>query len=86
MVTKLLSQSEAMTLLWKTQAVVGRPVDSAYINNVRAVIRADDGTHKTILMPYYMNANVGDRVDFQSGYLSPAPLCSYVPNLATRKL
>lgn len=85
-VIKVLSQSEAMTLLSRTQAIVGRQIDAAYVNNVRAIIRADDGTSKTILIPYGMTIVVGDRVSFQSAYLSPRPLCSYVPNLATSKL
>jgi hypothetical protein len=84
-VTKLLSQNEAMALLSQTQAAVGRPIDGAYVNNIRAVIRADDGTLKTIIIPYSMTVSIGDQVSFQSPYLSPRPLCSYVPNLAVRK-
>jgi hypothetical protein len=50
-VTKLLSQNEAMALLSRTQAAVGRPIDSAYVDNIRAVIRSDDGTVKRYLYP-----------------------------------
>jgi len=85
-VIKILSQSEAMALLSKTQNIVGRPIDAAYVNNVRAIIKAEDGTSKTILIPYDMMIVVGDRVLFQSAYVSPHPLCSYVPNLATSKI
>lgn len=84
-VTKLLSQNEAMALLSRTQAAVGRPIECAYVNNIRAVIMTDDGTVKTILIPYGMTVAIGDHVSFQSAYLSPRPLCSYVPNLAVTK-
>jgi hypothetical protein len=32
-----------------------------------------------------MTVAIGDHVSFQSAYLSPRPLCSYVPNLAVAK-
>lgn len=85
-VVKLLSQAEAMTLLARTQRLVGRPIDASYLNNRRATIRADDGSRQTILVPYGMTVAVGDRVAYQTAYLNTAPLCTYVPNLATRKL
>lgn len=85
-ITRLLLQGEAMALLSRTQVIVGRPIDSAYVNNIRAVIRISDGTMKTVLLPYNMTADVGDRIAFQSSYLSSPPLCNYVPALATRKL
>ncbi len=85
-VIKVLSQSEAVALLSKTQDIVGRQIDAAYVNNVRVIIRADDGRSKTILIPNDMMVLVGDRVSFQSAYLSPRPLCNYVPNLATSKI
>lgn len=75
-----------MNLLAKTQIIVGRPIDPTYINNTRAIVRRQDGVRKTILLPFGMNAGIGDRVAFQTGYLSPTPLCSYVPALATAKL
>lgn len=84
-IIKLLSQSEAMSLLSQTQATVGRPIDSAYLNNTRAIVRAPDGKNSTVLIPYSMTANIGDHIAFQSAYLSRPPLCNYVPNLATRK-
>ncbi len=86
MITKLLSRSEAMALLSRTEQLAGGPIDGAYIDNVRAVVAADDGLVKTILIPYDMTTAVGDRVAFESAYLSPAPLCAYVPNLATRRI
>ena len=85
-IESLLPQAEAMTLLSRTQGTVGRPVDSASINNIRAIGRRQDGKLKTVLLPYDMRAEVGDRVAFQTGYLSKPPLCSYVPALATAKL
>ena len=85
-VIRILSQSEATALLSKTQVTVGRQIDAAYLNNTRAVIRADNGVPETVLIPYGMKIVVGDRILYQSAYLSPRPLCSYVPNLATSKL
>ena len=84
-VFKLLSQAEAMALLSRTQTLVGGPIDSAYVNNVRALVRTDGGEVRTVLIPYDMTVVVGDRVAFQSNYRSPPPLCSYVPMLVTRR-
>ncbi len=85
-VVRLLTQGEAMALLSTTQIEVGAPIDSAYVNNVRAIIRVDDRTSKTVLIPYGMEIDIGDRVSFQSSYRSSPRLCSYVPTLAIRKL
>ena len=85
-IERLLSEAEAMTLLSSTQVIVGRPIDGAYINNIRAVVRKQDGTVRTVLLPYDMEAGVGDRIAFQTGYLSSPPLCTYVPALATSQL
>lgn len=85
-VTKLLTQAEAMALLSSTEAKVGAPIDGAYINNVRAIVRGDDGRVKTVLVPYGMTVDVGDRISFQSSYVSSPQVCSYVPTLATGKI
>lgn len=85
-VTKLLTQAEAMALITQTEARVGAPVDGAYINNVRAILRMDDGREKTVLVPYSMKVDVGDRLSFQSSYVSSPQICSYVPTLATSKI
>ncbi len=85
-VTRLLTEGEAMALLSRTQAEVGAPIDSAYINNVRVTVRNEDGTLKTVLLPYGMTVVIGDRISFQSSYRSSPRLCSYVPTLATRNL
>ena len=85
-VTKLLTQAEAMALLSSTEAKVGAPIDGAYINNVRAIVRGDDGRVKTVLVPYDMTVDVGDRISFQSSYISSPQVCSYVPTLATGKI
>ena len=85
-VVKLLSQAEAMTLLERTQAQVGAPIDSVYLNNVRAVLRQPDGGSATVLVPYGMVLIPGDRVAYQSSYRNAALPCSYVPNLITGKV
>jgi hypothetical protein len=85
-VVELLSQASAMALLVRTQAQVGAPIDGAYIGNVRAILRRPDGRNATVLIPYDMTVAVGDRIAFQGSYRSPGLPCSYVPNLATRKL
>ena len=85
-VVKVLRQSEAMALLSHTQATVGAPIESSYVNNVRVLIRLADGSNRTVLVPYDMTVVLGDHVTYQGSYHSPAPLCSYVPMLVTSKL
>ncbi len=85
-VVKLLSRTEAMALLEQTQAQVGAPIDSVYLNNVRAILRQPDGGSATVLVPYGMVLIPGDRVAYQSSYRNAALPCSYVPNLVTGKL
>jgi hypothetical protein len=85
-VVNLLDTPAAMALLAKTEAQIGGPIDPVYLNNQRAVIRMLDGRQATVLIPLEMSVGVGDRITFQGSYRSPYLPCSYVPNLATRKL
>lgn len=85
-VVRFLSQEEIAAALSKSQALAGRQIDGAYLNNVRAELVLNDGSSKTIVVPDDMSLQVGDRVAFQSSYVTSLPSCSYVPTLATRKL
>ena len=84
-VIRLLDHDAAMALLAKTEVNVGAPIDAAYIDNQRAVIRKADGQEATVLIPWKMQVVVGDRIMYQGNYRNTNLPCSYVPNLATRK-
>ncbi|MDB5439533.1 MAG: hypothetical protein JWM33_1960 [Caulobacteraceae bacterium] len=85
-VVNLLTDQAAKALLARTEANLGAPIDPAYLNNQRANVRLEDGRRATVLLPLGMAASPGDRIAYQGAYRSPGPGCSYVPNLATRKL
>jgi len=84
-VEKLLDPAEAMALLAQTEASTGAPINRAYVNNTRAVLRIANGREATVHVPPGMSVAVGDRVAYQGSYRSPDEACSYVPNLVIRK-
>lgn len=85
-VINLLTPQTADALLDRTQANLGAAIDPAYLNNQRANVRKSDGSRATVLIPLGMAVAPGDRIAWQSAYRSPGPGCTYVPNLATRRL
>ena len=85
-VVLLMDNQAAMAALARTEATVGAPIDPAYLNNQRAVVQMPDGRRTVVVLPPEMALTVGDHVTFQGNYRSPNLPCSYVPNVATRKL
>jgi hypothetical protein len=60
----------------------GGAIDPHYLNDLRAVVRQDDGIIDTFDVPAGMTAHVGDRVRLQDSYRSTAFTCSYIPHMA----
>jgi hypothetical protein len=85
-VVLLMDNQAAMAALARTEETVGAHIDPAYLNNQRAVVQMPDGRRTVVALPPDMALTVGDHVTFQGNYRSPNLPCSYVPNVATRKL
>lgn len=59
----------------------GGAIDPRYLDDLRAVVRQDNGFVDIFDVPAGMTVHVGDRVRLQSSYRSPASACSYIPIL-----
>ena len=64
------------------EAQRGGAIDPRYLNDLRAVVRQDDGIVDNFDVPPGMTAHVGDRVKLQGSYRSAAAACSYIPHMA----
>lgn len=63
------------------EAQRGGAIDPHYRNDLRAVVRQDDGFIDKFDVPAGVAVHVGDRVRLQSSYRSAVSDCSYVPHL-----
>ncbi len=63
------------------EAQRGGAIDPHYRNDLRAVVRQDDGFIDKFDVPAGVAVHVGDRVRLQSSYRSTASACSYIPHL-----
>jgi hypothetical protein len=63
----------------RRQARLGGAIDHRYLNDLRAVVRQDDGRVQTFDVPNRMRAPVGERVTLHGSYRSKTFPCSYVP-------
>ena len=63
------------------EAQRGGAIDPGYRNDVRVVVRQDDGFIDKFDVPAGVTVHVGDRVKLQSSYRSTASACSYIPHL-----
>src|SRR5580765_939544 len=54
-------------------------IDPRYLNDLRAVVRQDNGQVQTFDVPQGMTVRVGDRVTLRGSYRSTAFPCSYIP-------
>jgi hypothetical protein len=59
----------------------GGALDPRYRNDLRAVVRQDNGVMDIFDVPAGMTVRVGDRVRLQGSYRSRASTCSYIPIL-----
>jgi hypothetical protein len=63
------------------EAQRGGAIDPGYRNDVRVVVRQDDGFIDKFDVPAGVTVHVGDRVKLQGSYRSTASACSYIPHL-----
>ena len=63
------------------EAQRGGAIDPGYRNDVRVVVRQDDGFIDKFDVPAGVTIHVGDHVRLQGSYRSAASDCSYVPHL-----
>jgi hypothetical protein len=59
----------------------GGSIDQRYLDDVRAVVRQDNGIIDRFDVLKGMTVRVGDRVKLQGSYRSTAFACSYIPQM-----
>ena len=64
------------------EAQRGGAIDPRYLNDLRAVVKQDNGIIDTFDVPSGMAVHAGDRVKLQGSYRSAAFTCSYIPHMA----
>ena len=65
----------------RREAQRGGAIDQRYLDNLRAVVRQDNGIIDTFDVFLGMAVHVGDRVKLQGSYRSTAFTCSYIPQM-----
>ena len=63
------------------EALRGGAIDPRYLNDLRAVVRQDNGIIDIFDVPADMIVHVGDHVKLQGSYRSTTSTCSYIPIL-----
>ena len=63
------------------EAQRGGAIDPPYLNDLRAMVRQDDGIVDTFDVQAGMTVHVGDRVRLQGSYRSTASTCSYIQHM-----
>jgi hypothetical protein len=64
------------------EAQRGGAIDPRYLNDLRAVVKQDNGIVDIFDVPSGMTVHAGDRVKLQGSYRSTAFTCSYIPHMA----
>jgi hypothetical protein len=64
------------------EAQRGGAIDQRYVNDLRAVVKQDNGVIDTFDVPAGMTVHAGERVKLQGSYRSTESACSYIPHLA----
>lgn len=67
----------------RRKARLGGAIDPRYLDDLRAVVRQDDGRVQAFDVPQGMTVKVGERVTLHDSYRSTAFPCSYIPILVT---
>ena len=65
----------------RREAQRGGVIDSRYLDDLRAVVRQDNGIVDTFDVSRGMTVHAGDRVKLQGSYRSTAFACSYIPQM-----
>jgi hypothetical protein len=66
----------------RREAQRGGAIDPRYLNDLRAVVKQDNGIIDTFDVPSGTAVHVGDRVRLQGSYRSTSYTCSYIPHMA----
>lgn len=64
------------------EAQRGGAIDPRYLDDLRAVVKQDNGVIDIFDVPSGMTVRAGDRVRLQGSYRSSAFTCSYIPHMA----
>jgi hypothetical protein len=64
------------------EAQRGGAIDPRYRDDLRAMVKQDNGIIDTFDVPSGMTVHAGDRVRLQGSYRSTASACSYIPHQA----
>jgi hypothetical protein len=75
------TQAQSLADIPRREARLGGAIDPAYVNDLRAMVRQDDGRVQGFDVPQGMTAQVGDRVTLQDSYRNQSLPCSYIPIL-----
>lgn len=67
----------------RREARLGGTIDPAYVHDLRAMVRQDDGRVQGFDVLPGMTVNMGDRVTLQDSYRNQSRPCSYIPILIT---
>lgn len=62
-----------------TESLSGGEIDPDYIDNVRVIVRRNNGQNTVFIVPKGMVVHLGDRVTLQDSYRNMALPCNYVP-------
>jgi hypothetical protein len=76
---------EAQQRMVNNERGMGGPINPAYANTPRAMVRMDgnSGGNQIVVLPPGMVAKIGDHIAFNSIHRDTAVPCGYVPPLAT---
>lgn len=64
------------------EAQRGGPIDPRYLNDLRVLVKQDDGILDKFDIPPGMTVHAGDRVRLQGSYRSAVSACAYIPHMA----
>jgi hypothetical protein len=66
----------------RREAQRGGAIDPRYLDDLRVIVRQDNGRMDTFDVPTGTTAHVGGRVRLEGSYRSDAAACAYVPHMA----
>ena len=77
--------AEAQQRMLANERAIGGPINPAYANTPRAIVRTDGtppgGVAQIVVLPPGVTVNVGDRITFNSAHRDMSMPCGYIPPL-----
>jgi hypothetical protein len=74
-------RAQSLADIPRREARLGGTIDPAYVADLRAMVRQDDGRVQGFDVSQGMAVQVGDRVTLEDSYRNRSLPCSYVPIL-----